>query len=125
MRTAIVLFTRDLRVHDNPALAVAAREAERIVPLFVFDEAILESAFARPHRVAFLLDALRDLDASLTARGARLVLRSGDLVAETLALARGVGASAVFVAATFSLRMVLRSSLTSGQIFRASGVACR
>ena len=98
MRTAIVLFTRDLRVHDNPALAVAAREAERIVPLFVFDEAILESAFARPNRVAFLLDALRDLDASLTARGARLVLRSGDLVAETLALARGVGASAVFVA---------------------------
>ena len=98
MRTAIVLFTRDLRVHDNPALAVAAREAGRIVPLFVFDEAILESAFARPNRVAFLLDALRDLDASLTARGARLVLRSGDLVAETLALARGVGASAVFVA---------------------------
>ena len=44
MRTAIVLFTRDLRVHDNRALAVAAREAERIVPLFVFDEAILESA---------------------------------------------------------------------------------
>ena len=98
MRTAIVLFTRDLRVHDNPALAAAAREAGRIVPLFVFDEAILESAFARPNRVAFLLDALRDLDASLTARGARLVLRSGDLVAETLALARGVGASAVFVA---------------------------
>ena len=69
-----------------------------IVPLFVFDEAILESAFARPNRVAFLLDALRDLDASLTERGARLVLRSGDLVAETLALARDVAASAVFVA---------------------------
>jgi len=98
VKTAIVLFTRDLRVHDNPALAVAAREAGRIVPLFVFDEAILGSAFARPNRVAFLLDALRDLDASLTARGARLMLRSGDLVAETLALARDVGASAVFVA---------------------------
>jgi deoxyribodipyrimidine photo-lyase len=98
VRTAIVLFTRDLRVHDNPALSTAAHEAERIVPLFVFDEAILGSAFARPNRVAFLLDALRDLDASLTARGARLVLRSGDLVAETLALARDVAASAVFVA---------------------------
>ena len=54
--------------------------------------------FARPNRVAFLLDALRDLDASLTSRGARLVLRSGDVVAETLALAREVGAEAVFVA---------------------------
>ena len=39
MRTAIVLLTRDLRVHDNPALSTAAHEAERIVPLFVFDNA--------------------------------------------------------------------------------------
>ena len=98
MRTAIVLFTRDLRVHDNPALATAAHEAEQIVPLFVFDDAILATAFARPNRVAFLLDALRDLDASVTSRGARLVFRSGDVVAETLALARDVGAQAVFVA---------------------------
>jgi deoxyribodipyrimidine photo-lyase len=98
VRTAIVLFTRDLRVHDNPALAVAAREAERIVPLFVFDDAILGSAFARPNRVVFLLFALHDLDASLASCGARLVLRSGDVVAETLALARDAGAQAVFVA---------------------------
>lgn len=98
MRTAIVLFTRDLRVHDNPALSTAAREAERVVPLFVFDDAILGSAFARPNRVAFLLDALRDLDASLTKRGAQLVLRSGDVAAETLALAQDVGAEVVFVA---------------------------
>jgi len=27
VRTASVLFTRDLRVHDNPALSRAAREA--------------------------------------------------------------------------------------------------
>jgi deoxyribodipyrimidine photo-lyase len=98
VRTAIVLFTRDLRVHDNPVLTTAAREAERIVPLFVFDDGILGTAFARPNRVAFLLDALNDLDASLTRRGGRLVLRSGDVVAETLALARNVGAEAVFVA---------------------------
>jgi deoxyribodipyrimidine photo-lyase len=98
VRTAIVLFTRDLRVHDNPALTTATHEAERIVPLFVFDDAILGSAFARPNRVTFLLDALDDLDASLTRRGGRLVLRSGDVVAETIALAREVGAEGVVVA---------------------------
>jgi deoxyribodipyrimidine photo-lyase len=98
VRTAIVLFTRDLRMHDNLALSTAAREAKQIVPLFVFDNAILGSAFARPNRVSFLLDALRDLDASLRSRGGRLVLRSGDVVAETLALAREVGAEEVFVA---------------------------
>ncbi|HZR96484.1 MAG TPA: deoxyribodipyrimidine photo-lyase [Gaiellaceae bacterium] len=98
VKAAIVLFTRDLRVHDNPALAAAAQEAARIVPLFVFDAAILGSGFARPNRVTFLLDALRDLDASLAARGGRLVVRAGDVVVETLALAREVGAEAVFLA---------------------------
>jgi deoxyribodipyrimidine photo-lyase len=98
VRTAIVLFTRDLRVHDNLALSTAAQGADRVVPLFVFDEAILGSAFARSNRVAFLLDALHDLDASLTERGARLVLRSGDVAAETLSLAREVGAEEVFIA---------------------------
>ena len=39
MRTAIMLFTRDLRLHDNPALAAACAAAERVVPLFVFDPA--------------------------------------------------------------------------------------
>ena len=86
MRTAIVLFNRDLRVHDNPALAAAAR-AERTVPLFVLDEALLGSRFAAPNRVAFLLEALRDLDESLRRAGGRLYLRRGDPVAE--AIARG------------------------------------
>jgi len=98
VRTAIVLFTRDLRVHDNFALATAAVEAEQIVPLFVFDDGILRSEFARPNRIAFLIDALRDLDVNLTSRGSRLLVRSGDVVGETLLLARHVGAEAVFVA---------------------------
>jgi deoxyribodipyrimidine photo-lyase len=98
VRSAIVLFTRDLRIRDNLALSTATDEFEQVVPLFVFDEAILGSAFARPNRVAFLLAALRDLDASLTSRGARLVLRSGDVVHETVALASDVGVEAVFIA---------------------------
>ena len=82
MRTAVVLFTRDLRIHDHPALATAAREAECVIPLFVLDDGVLRSDFARPNRVAFLREALVDLDVSLSARGARLVLRRGDVVTE-------------------------------------------
>jgi len=40
MDTALVLFTRDLRVHDNPALAEACARARRVVPLFVVDPAV-------------------------------------------------------------------------------------
>ena len=97
MQTAIVLFTRDLRVHDHPALSAAARDAERIVPLFVLDDRILQTAFAQPNRVAFLRDALADLDSSLAKRGARLVLRSGDVVTETVRTAIEVRAEAIFM----------------------------
>jgi deoxyribodipyrimidine photo-lyase len=38
---AIVLFTRDLRVRDHAALTAATTEHERVVPLFVLDEAVL------------------------------------------------------------------------------------
>jgi deoxyribodipyrimidine photo-lyase len=70
-----VLFTRDLRVHDHPALAHAGTIAERVVPLFVLDEGLLSSGFARPNRLRFLFDSLTDLDASLRALGGALVVR--------------------------------------------------
>ena len=87
METALVLFNRDLRMRDNPALAAAAR-AEYTVPLFVFDQRLLGSRFAAPNRVAFMLEALADLDESLRRAGGRLFLREGDPVAEAIAEAR-------------------------------------
>ena len=96
MSTAVVLFTRDLRLHDQPALAAAARETDEIVPLFVFDPAVLER-FGVPNRVAFLLDALGDLRTSLAARGGALALRRGDVVEQTLAVAAEARANSVFL----------------------------
>jgi len=88
---ALILFTRDLRVSDQPALAAAAR-AERVLPLFVFDDAILASRYAAPNRVRSLLDALADLDASLARLGAPLVVRRGGTleVVRSLVAAHGV-----------------------------------
>src|SRR5215208_5813358 len=41
MRTAVVLFTRDLRINDHPALAAACANAETVVPLYVIDPALV------------------------------------------------------------------------------------
>jgi deoxyribodipyrimidine photo-lyase len=79
MRPAVMLFTRDLRVHDHPALSAATREFEHVIPLFVIDDRRSKSA----NRTAFLLESLADLRDSL--RGA-LVIRRGDPVAEVEAL---------------------------------------
>jgi deoxyribodipyrimidine photo-lyase len=88
-------------MHDHPALAAAAR-AERIVPLFVFDERLLRSRFAAPNRVAFMLESLGDLDRSLRRAGARLLVRRGDPVREAVAAARECGAAAIHVSADWS-----------------------
>jgi deoxyribodipyrimidine photo-lyase len=101
IETAVVLFNRDLRVHDHPALLAAAR-AERTVPLFVFDERLLGSRFAAPNRVAFMLEALHDLDESLRKAGGRLFVRRGDPVHEAVAVARECGAGAIHVSADWS-----------------------
>ena len=101
IETAIVLFNRDLRVHDHPALAAAAK-AERTVPLFVFDERLLGSRFAAPNRVAFMLEALRDLDQRLRKTGARLFVRRGDPVREAIAVAHECGATQLHVSADWS-----------------------
>jgi deoxyribodipyrimidine photo-lyase len=101
IETALVLFNRDLRVHDHPALMAAAR-SERLVPLFVIDERLLGSRFAAPNRVAFMLEALRDLDESLRKRGGRLIVRAGDPVREAIATARECGATHLHVSADWS-----------------------
>jgi deoxyribodipyrimidine photo-lyase len=102
LKSALVLFTRDLRVRDNASLATAASEAETVAPLFVFDEALLGTAAGSPNRVAHLLDCLRDLDGSLRERGARLLTRRGDPVAETIRAAREAGAEAIHLSEDYS-----------------------
>lgn len=102
MSCAVVLFTRDLRVRDQPALAAAVREAERIVPLFVLDDTLLRGPCGSPNRLSFLLECLHDLDRSLRERGGRLVLRRGDPVEEALRVARGCDAGAVHLSDDYS-----------------------
>jgi deoxyribodipyrimidine photo-lyase len=96
MRTAVVLFTRDLRVHDHPALAAAVEGAAEVVPLFVFDRALLRR-FGAANRVAFLLASLQDLAGSLRERGGALIVREGDVVEEALRVALEARAEAIFI----------------------------
>ncbi len=100
MSTAVVLLTRDLRVHDNPALHAACTTHDAVVPLFVEDVTLRATRFgAAAARRAFLDECLVDLDDSLRERGGALIVRRGEVVAETAALAREVGATTVFASA--------------------------
>lgn len=102
MHLAIMLFTRDLRIHDNPALSAAMLRAESVVPLFVLEDRLVNGPLAAPNRVRFLLEALDDLRSSFRERGGDLVIRRGDTVGEVIGLARDTGAEGVFCAGDVS-----------------------
>ena len=97
-RTSVMVFTRDLRVHDNPALMSAIANSEFVLPLFVLDDALLRSPVAAPpQRLAFLAGSLADLDSSLRARGGGLVVRRGEWTHEVTRAAQSVGATDIYL----------------------------
>ena len=78
--SSLVWFRRDLRLHDQPALAAAIAAGDgRVVPLFVLDPRLLHGRFASPNRTWFLLGSLRALAADLESLGSPLVVRVGDI----------------------------------------------
>ncbi len=93
--TAVVWFRRDLRLHDVPALDHALAVADRLVPLFVVDPALLHGRWRSANRLWHLARCLERLDESLRARGASLVTVVGAPAEQVPRVARAVGARIV------------------------------
>ncbi|MBN1218239.1 MAG: deoxyribodipyrimidine photo-lyase [Anaerolineae bacterium] len=102
MNTAIWWIRRDLRLSDNQALTQALTCADQIVPVFIFDPALLRSPYVAPKRLAFVLEGLRWLDADLQARGSRLIIRRGEPKQELSRLLAQSGSNIIFAEADFS-----------------------
>lgn len=102
MAVTMALFTRDLRIHDNPALLAATKTGDAIVALFVLDEAILSSSYLTPNKASFLAAALAELDDELRRRGGRLTVRHGPIVTEVERLVRELSITEVHVASDVS-----------------------
>jgi deoxyribodipyrimidine photo-lyase len=84
----IVWFRRDLRLHDQPALTAACAECDEVIPLFVFDEPLLQSHDFGSACVNFMIASLEQLASSLTGLGLRLLWRRGEPVEEVIRAAR-------------------------------------
>jgi deoxyribodipyrimidine photo-lyase len=93
--TAIHWFRRDLRLHDNAALAAALERYAQVVPVFLFDPYLLKSANAAPARLVFLLRCLEALDENLRRSGSRLIVRIGRPAEVLSRLVQETGAAAL------------------------------
>lgn len=95
-RRALVWFRRDLRLRENPALAAALSESAEIVPVFVFDRALLDSPVFGAACVGFMVASLEELAVRLQAQGRPLQWRIGDPREEIPRLAKDLGVDAVY-----------------------------
>ena len=77
----VIWFRKGLRMADNPALAAAVACASApgslLFPIFCLDPTFADAARVSPNRFSFLLGCLKDLDASLRARGSQLLVQEG------------------------------------------------
>jgi deoxyribodipyrimidine photo-lyase len=95
--TILCWLRRDLRLHDNVALMQAAQDSGgAVVPCYVLDETLLRSGRTGAARLHFLLESLRELGEAIRERGGQLIVRRGEPLPELLAVARAVGAQAVY-----------------------------
>lgn len=99
MTNSILWFRRDLRLHDQPALAAAAADGP-VLALFVLDDALRRPSGSP--RLALLYRTLRALDADLREHGGRLIVRHGKPERVVPDVAREVDAAAVHVSADYA-----------------------
>ena len=92
----IVWLRRDLRLSDQPALTAACGACSEVIPLFVFDEPLLQSHVFGSACVNFMLGCLQELATSLAGRGIPLQWRRGEPEEEVVQAARECKADAVY-----------------------------
>ena len=78
--TALWWIKKDFRLSDNPALTAALASAERVVPVFRFEPAVLAAEETSAFHVAAWCEALADLRGRLAAHGADVLVLEGDAV---------------------------------------------
>jgi deoxyribodipyrimidine photo-lyase len=124
MTRTIVWFRRDLRIADHAPLARAVRRGE-VVPIFIFDRALLHHPETAPARVAFMLACLASLDAELRQRGGQLILRSGDPVEILPQLVRETEADGIYAYLDFERIYGRRRDAKLSQAMADQGLSLR
>ncbi|MED2186608.1 deoxyribodipyrimidine photo-lyase [Bacillus wiedmannii] len=87
----IVMFQKDFRVYDNPALFKAVQSGE-VVPVYVHDETFSMGSASK----WWLHHAIIDVQKQLEALGSTLIIRKGNTQEEILSLIEQLGITAVY-----------------------------
>ena len=76
-KVALFWFRRDLRLHDNHGLYEALKHNDSVLPIFIFDQQILDSLPKQDARVEFILKQLTEINKTLKSHGSQLAVYNG------------------------------------------------
>lgn len=96
-KVVLFWFRRDLRLHDNAGLHAALSSGLPVVPLFIFDKAILDKLEDKDDkRVSFIYSAVQKIDEQLVQKGSSLCVEYGFPLPVFLQLIKRYAVSAVY-----------------------------
>jgi deoxyribodipyrimidine photo-lyase len=124
--SGLVWLRRDLRVQDNPALAMALAQCAHIHCVFVFDREILQALPRQDRRVEFIRESLVEVDAALRLaaghQAAGLIVLHGAASQAITAIARALQVQAVFAAKDYEPQALQRDAVVRAAL-QAQGAA--
>ncbi|MEP7293840.1 MAG: deoxyribodipyrimidine photo-lyase [Chloroflexota bacterium] len=116
MSAVIWWIRRDLRLSDNRALKAALDSGSAVIPLFIFDPALLQGERFGLARLKFMLNGLQALDEALRKHRRRLLIRQGKPLAMLEKLIREAGVQALYFNADYSPYAQKRDAAVAEQL---------
>jgi len=80
MEYVIFWFRRDLRFEDNTALNAALQSGKKVLPIFIFDNQILDELSNDDPRIGFIYNTIAGLDQELRRNNSSLLCLKGNTV---------------------------------------------
>lgn len=96
-KVSIFWFRRDLRLEDNTALYEALSQHNNVLPLFIFDEDILNELAKDDARVQFIYQSLNSINNKLLKNDTSLLIQKGNPEAIWKSLTQTYDIESVFV----------------------------
>lgn len=119
MKTAIIWFRQDLRLHDNPALLAAVNQGFAVIPVYIWTDYIGTEENGWPLGGAskwWLHYSLKALSARLEENNSSLVLRSGDPTICLRELVKESGAEKIFWNRCYEPAIIKRDTAVKEQL---------
>ena len=79
MKISIFWYRRDLRLEDNKGLFEALNENENVLPIFIFDDSILDELPKNDARVNFIYESLAKINKQLNKHNSSLQVLKGQI----------------------------------------------